>query len=67
MEDSRATKEAKQALGIEIPKEFNILKLVSLKQGISNMRLGDENLYFDYINDLGHPSKGYIKFDDLTN
>ena len=47
---------------LTIPKHFELTELVKLKQGIVVESCGSENMYFDYINDLGHVQKGYYKF-----
>ena len=53
-------KQKKESL--EIPRSFDLDELVALKDGIVIESKGEENLYFEYKNELGHIRKGYYKF-----
>lgn len=43
-------------------KWFELEELISIKDGIVVTSRGEENLYFEYKNDLGHTLQGYYKF-----
>ena len=43
-------------------KSFEIEELVGLKDGIVITDKGEENIYFQYKNKLGHIENGYFKF-----
>jgi hypothetical protein len=54
-------RQAKNNSDINI-KWFDICDLLKLKDGIVITSRGEENLYFEYKNELGHVMEGYYKF-----
>lgn len=55
-------KRTKQIKTIEVPKRFELDELAALKKGIVVESVGSENMYFEYLNNLGHACKGFYKF-----